>query len=157
MEPFSLVTDRVVTRLTKQLGKPSSPCRPRRDLTEQATRPESESAGGSRPIPQSAEVLPSGRTPALSDFRRVACSVRSRLGRQGEDGLPSCFVSRGHYLSVTRERGFHGESAPERSKGKYGVKLIRGPFVQLAPHSEECEDEKSLPGLRARLHAEGHR
>ena len=35
-----------------------------------------------------------------------------------------------------------GDRAPESSKGKYGVRLIRGPFVQLPPHPEECGDER---------------
>ena len=50
-----------------------------------------------------------------------------------------------------------GDDAPENSKGKYGVKLIRGPFVQLTAHPDECEDEEAFLAYAARLHAEGHR
>lgn len=50
-----------------------------------------------------------------------------------------------------------GDSAPESTKGKYGVKLIRGPFVQLSAHPEECEDEEAFLAYAARLRAEGHR
>ena len=34
-----------------------------------------------------------------------------------------------------------------REGSKYGVKLVRGPFVQLPPHPEEC-DEDELPRVR---------
>ena len=38
-----------------------------------------------------------------------------------------------------------GEGAPEGVKGgKYGVKLVRGPFVQLPPHPEECGEDDFL-------------
>ena len=48
-----------------------------------------------------------------------------------------------------------GEGAPEGVKGgKYGVKLVRGPFVQLPPHPEECEEEDFL-AYAARLRADG--
>ena len=50
-----------------------------------------------------------------------------------------------------------GESAPEGAKGgKYGVKLVRGPFVQLPPHPEECGEGNFL-AYAARLRADGHR
>jgi DNA (cytosine-5)-methyltransferase 1 len=50
-----------------------------------------------------------------------------------------------------------GDGAPENSKGKYGVKLIRGPFVQLTAHEDECKDEEAFLAYAARLHAEGYR
>ena len=50
-----------------------------------------------------------------------------------------------------------GESAPEGAKGgKYGVKLVRGPFVQLPPHAEECGEDEFL-AYAARLRSQGHR
>jgi DNA (cytosine-5)-methyltransferase 1 len=50
-----------------------------------------------------------------------------------------------------------GESAPQGAKGgKYGVRLVRGPFVQLPRHSEEC-DEDSFLTYAQRLRDEGHR
>jgi DNA (cytosine-5)-methyltransferase 1 len=50
-----------------------------------------------------------------------------------------------------------GDDAPEISKGKYGVKLIRGPFVQLTAHPDDCEDEQAFLAYAARLRTEGHR
>jgi DNA (cytosine-5)-methyltransferase 1 len=47
-----------------------------------------------------------------------------------------------------------GESAAER--GKYGVRLIRGPFVQLPPHPEECGEDQFLAYTK-RLRGEGCR
>jgi DNA (cytosine-5)-methyltransferase 1 len=45
-----------------------------------------------------------------------------------------------------------GEGAPEGAKGgKYGVTLVRGPFVQLPRHVEECDEDSFLSyaaGLR---------
>src|SRR2546423_1524160 len=50
-----------------------------------------------------------------------------------------------------------GEGTPEGVKGgKYGVKLVRGPFVQLPPHPAECE-EKDFLEYTARLREDGHR
>jgi DNA (cytosine-5)-methyltransferase 1 len=50
-----------------------------------------------------------------------------------------------------------GEGVPEGVKGgKYGVKLVRGPFVQLPSHPEACKEEDFLE-YAARLRAEGHR
>ena len=51
-----------------------------------------------------------------------------------------------------------GDETPEGPKkdSKYGVRLIRGPFVLLPPHPEEC-DEDNLPGYAAGLRADGHR
>lgn len=48
------------------------------------------------------------------------------------------------------------EDAPQATKGKYGVRLVRGPFIQLPPHAEECSEEDFL-AYAARLRAEGHR
>ena len=46
-------------------------------------------------------------------------------------------------------------SAPEGAKGgKYGVRLVRGPFVQLPPHPEECDEDDFL-AYAARLRATG--
>lgn len=50
-----------------------------------------------------------------------------------------------------------GDSAPEGATGgKYGVRLVRGPFVQLPPHPEGC-DEDGFLAYAARLRAQGHR
>lgn len=50
-----------------------------------------------------------------------------------------------------------GEETPEVAKGaKYGVRLVRGPFVQLSPHPEEC-DEGEFLAYTARLRADGQR
>ena len=50
-----------------------------------------------------------------------------------------------------------GDTAPEGGTGgKYGVRLVRGPFVQLPPHPEEC-DEDGFLAYAARLRAQGHR
>jgi DNA (cytosine-5)-methyltransferase 1 len=50
-----------------------------------------------------------------------------------------------------------GEGAPESGKGgKYGVRLVRGPFVRLSPHAEDCSEDEFL-AYAARLRAEGHR
>ena len=50
-----------------------------------------------------------------------------------------------------------GDSASEGAVGgKYGVRLVRGPFVQLSPHSDEC-DEDGFLAYAARLRAQGHR
>ena len=50
-----------------------------------------------------------------------------------------------------------GESAPEGAKvGKYGVRLVRGPFVQLPPHAEECGEDEFL-AYAARLRSQGNR
>lgn len=50
-----------------------------------------------------------------------------------------------------------GEAAPESGKGgKYGVRLVRGPFVRLSPHVEDCREDDFL-AYAARLRAQGHR
>ena len=50
-----------------------------------------------------------------------------------------------------------GDEAPEGAKGgKYGVRLVRGPFVQLPPHPEECDEDGFLE-YTARLRGQGHR
>jgi DNA (cytosine-5)-methyltransferase 1 len=50
-----------------------------------------------------------------------------------------------------------GEGAPDRARRRaYGVKLVRGPFVKLLPHSEECSESEFL-GYAARLRKQGHR
>ena len=61
-------------------------------------------------------------------------------------------------LPLTSElEGCVGQSAPESSKGsKYGVTLVRGPFVQLSPHAEECDEDHFL-AYAARLRADGAR
>lgn len=50
-----------------------------------------------------------------------------------------------------------GDVAPKRAKqSKYGVPLVRGPFVQLSPHAEEYS-ENGLLEYAARLRAKGAR
>lgn len=65
----------------------------------------------------------------------------------------------GRYSAVNQEwEGRMEDAAAERATGgKYGVKLIRGPFVQLRPHQEECEDEAAFLAYAKRLRQEGHR
>jgi DNA (cytosine-5)-methyltransferase 1 len=46
-------------------------------------------------------------------------------------------------------------ASAQSNAGKYGVRLVRGPFVQLPPHSEEC-DEDGFMEYVARLRSEGH-
>jgi DNA (cytosine-5)-methyltransferase 1 len=49
-----------------------------------------------------------------------------------------------------------GEVTPERGRVRqYGVKLVRGPFVRLAPHLEACDDEQAFLSYTSRLRAEG--
>ena len=50
-----------------------------------------------------------------------------------------------------------GGDARGRPGRQYGVKLVRGPFVQLAPHPEACDDEDEFLAYAARLRAEGAR
>ena len=45
---------------------------------------------------------------------------------------------------------------PGAQRGKYGVRLVRGPFVQLPPHPEECGEDEFL-GYAERLRSEGFR
>jgi DNA (cytosine-5)-methyltransferase 1 len=45
---------------------------------------------------------------------------------------------------------------PGAQRGKYGVRLVRGPFVQLPPHPDECSEDEFL-GYAARLRGEGFR
>lgn len=50
-----------------------------------------------------------------------------------------------------------GEGTPEGAKGgKYGVKLVRGPFVKLPSHPEECKEEGFL-AYSAKLRGDGCR
>jgi DNA (cytosine-5)-methyltransferase 1 len=49
-----------------------------------------------------------------------------------------------------------GEVAPEGAKrGKYGVRLVRGPFVQLPPHTDACSEDDFLR-YAERLRADGY-
>jgi DNA (cytosine-5)-methyltransferase 1 len=51
-----------------------------------------------------------------------------------------------------------GDEVQAEARGrKYGVKLVRGPFVQLAPHEEACADEEEFISYAARLKSEGAR
>jgi DNA (cytosine-5)-methyltransferase 1 len=59
---------------------------------------------------------------------------------------------------VIREWGSVGDSTQEGSKGKYAVPLIRGPFVLLSPHKDDCkDDEAAFLAYAARLRVEGQR
>lgn len=50
-----------------------------------------------------------------------------------------------------------GDGASEGAKGgTYGVRLVRGPFVQLPPHPEECDEDGFLE-YATRLRKQGHR
>lgn len=50
-----------------------------------------------------------------------------------------------------------GDGAVTTGRGHYGVKLVRGPFVRLAPHAEMCADEEAFLAYAARLRTEGTR
>ena len=52
--------------------------------------------------------------------------------------------------------GEDASSAAAR-RGKYGVRLVRGPFVQLSANAEECRDEDSFLAYAAELRERGHR
>ncbi len=43
---------------------------------------------------------------------------------------------------------------PRKREG-YGVKLVRGPFVRLAPHPDSCEDASDLPAYAAGVRRSG--
>ncbi|TQJ20583.1 DNA (cytosine-5)-methyltransferase 1 [Micromonospora sp. A202] len=47
-------------------------------------------------------------------------------------------------------------AAPARRRG-YGVKLVRGPFLRLAPHPDSCSEPEELVSLASRLRAGGGR
>ena len=47
------------------------------------------------------------------------------------------------------------EAGAETRERKYGVKLVRGPFIRLPVNDEECEDEEAFLSYTARLRAEG--
>jgi DNA (cytosine-5)-methyltransferase 1 len=49
------------------------------------------------------------------------------------------------------------EAEAEPRERKYGVKLVRGPFVKLDPHEEHCVDERAFLAYTAGLKAEGAR
>jgi DNA (cytosine-5)-methyltransferase 1 len=50
-----------------------------------------------------------------------------------------------------------GEAVPEEAtRRKYGVKLVRGPFLRLAPHGEAC-DEESFLSYASKLRTDGAR
>ena len=49
-----------------------------------------------------------------------------------------------------------GEGTPQAVGGRhYGVKLVRGPFVRLAAHADECADAHAFLSYATRLRAEG--
>jgi DNA (cytosine-5)-methyltransferase 1 len=48
-----------------------------------------------------------------------------------------------------------GDGIVATQGGHYGVKLVRGPFVRLAAHSEACEGEEEFLSYAARLRAGG--
>lgn len=48
------------------------------------------------------------------------------------------------------------ETTEDARRGKYGVALVRGPFVRLEPHPEECSEDSFLT-YAARLREEGAR
>ena len=49
-----------------------------------------------------------------------------------------------------------GEGTPQAVGGRhYGVKLVRGPFVRLAAHADECADTHAFLSYATRLRAEG--
>lgn len=50
-----------------------------------------------------------------------------------------------------------GEAAARPEKGKYGVKLVRGPFVHLEQHAEERQDEEGFLAYAAQLRTDGVR
>jgi DNA (cytosine-5)-methyltransferase 1 len=48
-----------------------------------------------------------------------------------------------------------GQEASKARRGHYGVKLVRGPFVRLPPHPEECEGREEFLSYAARLRMDG--
>ena len=48
-------------------------------------------------------------------------------------------------------------SSAGAKRGKYGVRLVRGPFVQLGANAEECRDEDSFLTYAAKLREQGRR
>ena len=48
-----------------------------------------------------------------------------------------------------------GDGTAMTDGGRYGVKLVRGPFVRLAAHDQACADEQAFLSYSARLRAEG--
>lgn len=51
-----------------------------------------------------------------------------------------------------------GQGLPEGATGgTYGVRLVRGPFVKLLPHPDECITEDEFLAYAAQLRAGGHR
>ena len=49
-----------------------------------------------------------------------------------------------------------GEGTPQAVVGRhYGVKLVRGPFVRLAAHADECADTQAFLSYATRLRTEG--
>jgi DNA (cytosine-5)-methyltransferase 1 len=47
------------------------------------------------------------------------------------------------------------EAAQAAGRRHYGVKLVRGPFVRLRPHADECSDKAAFLSYARRLRAEG--
>jgi len=47
------------------------------------------------------------------------------------------------------------EATTRPKKGQYGVKLVRGPFVELEPHTDGCQDEEAFLAYAAQLRADG--
>src|ERR1700736_3481346 len=50
-------------------------------------------------------------------------------------------------MGVAAKRG----EQVERPGRSYGVRLVRGPFVRLAPHPLACSSPEQLPAVAARL------
>lgn len=45
--------------------------------------------------------------------------------------------------------------AGQKSRGGYGVKLVRGPFIRLAPHADHCESPEAFVKYAAKLRRAG--
>jgi DNA (cytosine-5)-methyltransferase 1 len=68
-------------------------------------------------------------------------------------------VVRGHRSArpTTDRRTTVTEVAGKTPRGAYGVKLVRGPFVRLAPHPSACSTEDEFLEYAARCRARGDR
>jgi DNA (cytosine-5)-methyltransferase 1 len=59
--------------------------------------------------------------------------------------------------TTARPKETRGDRDPTARRGAYGVRLIRGPFVELPPHPDACEDDDGLLRLAGKLRSAGAR
>jgi DNA (cytosine-5)-methyltransferase 1 len=86
--------------------------------------------------------------------------TRISAGRSPSVCLDDVFVRSSRYHAGCRSwrASYMGDDVKaEPRERKYGVKLVRGPFVQLAPHEEAWAGEEEFLSYAAHLKAEGVR